>query len=89
METIDDLNQIDAIAKQVVTANLGSESVKSVHSSKTVDSLGRDALQIVITFTPGALSHLTGRAASTTMFELSKRLLEMGEDRFPIVRWAE
>jgi hypothetical protein len=89
MEMIQDLNQIDAIAKQVATANLGSQSVKSVRSSQTIDSMGRDALQIVITFTPGSLSQVTGRAASTTIFELSKRLLEMGEERFPIVRWAE
>jgi hypothetical protein len=89
METIEDLNQIDAIAKQVAAANLGSDSVKSVHSSQTLDSMGRDALRIVITLAPGSLSHLTGQAASTTMFELSKRLLEMGEERFPIVRWAE
>jgi hypothetical protein len=89
MDTIEDLNQVDAIAKQVATAHLGSGSVKSVHSSQTLDSLGRDALQIVITFTPGSLSYVTGRAASTTIFELSKKLLEMGEERFPIVRWAE
>jgi hypothetical protein len=89
METIADLNQIDAIAKQVAIASLGSESVKSVRSSPTLDSMGRDALRIVITFTPGALSQVTGRAASTTIFELSKRLLEMGEERFPIVRWVE
>jgi len=89
METIEDLDQIDAIAKQVAAANLGSESVKSVRSSQTLDSMGRDALRIVITLAPGSLSHVTGRAASTTIFELRKRLLEMGEERFPIVRWAE
>src|SRR5260370_2329063 len=88
METIEDLNQIDAIAKQVAAANLGSENVKSVHSSQTLDSMGRDALRIVITLTPGSLSHVTSAAASTTMFELSKRLLEMAEQRFPTVRCA-
>ena len=89
MEIIQDLNQIDAIAKQIAKATLGSESVKSVHSSQTLDSMGRDALQIVITFMPGKLSHVTGPAASTAIFELNKKLLEMGEERFPIVRWAE
>ena len=89
MEIIEDLNQIDAIAKQVATATLGSQNVKSVHSSQTLDSMGRDALQVVITFMPGSLSLVTGKTATTLMYELNKKLLEMGEDRFPIVRWAE
>jgi len=89
METIEDLDQIDAIAKQVATANLGSGSVNSVNSSQTLDSMGRSALQIVITFTPGSLARVTGPASSSSIFELNKKLLEMGEERFPIVRWAE
>jgi hypothetical protein len=89
MEIIEDLNQIDAIAKQVATATLSAQNVKSVRSSQTLDSLGRDALQIVITFAPGFLSQVTGRAASTIIYELTKKLLETREERFPIVRWVE
>jgi len=88
MDTIEDLGKIDAIATQVATEILGQD-FKNANSTHTLDSMGRDALQIVITLTPGSSSHVTGKAASTTMFELNKRLQEAGEERFPIVRWAE
>jgi hypothetical protein len=86
MDTIEDLGQIVTIAKEVATANLGHQSVKSVHSSQILDSMGRDALQIEITLTPGSSSAVSGTAASTTIFELNKRLQQAGEERFPIVR---
>jgi len=89
MDTIEDLGQIDTIAKEVTTANLGHQSVKSVHSSQILDSMGRDALQIEITLTPGSSSAVSGTLASTTIFELNKRLQQAGEERFPIVRWLE
>jgi hypothetical protein len=89
METIEDMRRIDAIASEVATANLGSQSIQSVQSSQTLDSRGRDALQIVITLTPGSSLNVTGKSASTTIFELNKKLQEAGEERFPIVRWVE
>jgi len=89
MDTIKDLGQIDSIATEVATASLGAQSIKSVRSSQTHDSLGRDALQIEITLTPGSSSAVSGIVASTTIVELNKRLQQAGEERFPIVRWLE
>jgi hypothetical protein len=63
--------------------------VASVSGSETTDSTGRAALQISIQMAPGSSSSVIGYAASTTVFELNKGLLEAGEDRFAIVRWTE
>jgi hypothetical protein len=88
METIG-LDEVGKIATRVAKESLGQERVKKAIGSATVDSLGRDALEIVIELTPGSSSAITGQAAATTVFNLNKGLQAAGEERFPIIRWVE
>lgn len=86
MGTIDK-GEIDDIAKRVATEHLGVK-VSGAVSSSTVDSMGRDALEVKIVLTPGSTQSVTGVIATTTVFALNQALLKAGEERFPIVRWV-
>jgi len=79
---------INAIAKTVATANLGSQSLSSVTSAPTIDSLGRDAIQITIALTPGSSDAISGTAAVRTSAEINQKLQEAGEERFSIIRYS-
>jgi hypothetical protein len=66
-----DHEQIVSIARTVATANLGSSSFTSVLSGSTVDSTGREGLQITIVLAPGASVRVTGEAAVNTVFDIN------------------
>ena len=81
METIEK-GRIDEIATRIAAANLGV-GVSSAVSSPTIDSMGRQALEITIVLTPNVSAAITGRVAATTVFDLNQALQKAGEERFP------
>jgi hypothetical protein len=81
-------DQIVSIARTVATANLGSASFTGVLSGSTIDSMGREGLQITIVLAPGASVGVTGEAAVNMVFDINKRLQDAGEERFSVVRYA-
>ena len=81
--------KIDQIARNIATANLTTGSVKSVLTSSTIDSEGRDALLITIVLTPGSSGTIKGNAALNTLTEILKNLKNEGEERFPIIEYEE
>jgi outer membrane protein assembly factor BamA len=81
--------KIDQIARNIATANLTSGSVKTVSTSSTVDSEGRDALLITIVLTPGSSGTIKSNAALDTLIEIQKNLKNEGEERFPIIEYEE
>jgi hypothetical protein len=87
MNTLDQ-NQIVNIATGVATTHLGRSNFTSVSSASTIDSTGRDALQITIVLAPGFASSVSGVVAANTVFDMNKRLRDAGEERFSIVRYS-
>jgi len=83
-----DQKKIDQIASEVATANLTSQIVRSVSSSSTTDSEGRDALRITIVVDSSAITRVQGDAVVDTLVQLGDRLRKAGEERFPIVEYA-
>jgi hypothetical protein len=83
-----DQKKIDQIASEVATANLTPQVVRSVRSSSTADSEGRDALRIMIVIEPDAVARVSGDAVVDTLVQLQDRLRQEGEDRLPIVEYA-
>ena len=84
-----DNTKIAQIAQHIATANFTAGSVKTVSSSPTVDSEGKEALLITIVLTPGSSSTIQGGAALNTLTEIQKKLQSQGEERFPIIEYDE
>lgn len=84
-----DKTKIDQIAQNIATANLTTGSVKTVSSSPTVDSEGKDALLIKIVLTPGSSESIPGDAALNTLSKIQQNLQKEGDDRFPIIEYEE
>ena len=80
--------RIDEIVAEVATAYLTRENFERAMSEPTVDSQGEDALRITIVIKPDALERLKGGPVLDTLFQISERLQEAGENRFPLVHYA-
>ena len=81
-------DQINAIAQEVSRSHLGKKTVVRVLSQPTIDSQGKEALQITIVIEPKSVAKLSGEQVVDTLFDLQKRLPKEGEDRFPIIEYA-
>jgi hypothetical protein len=81
-------DEIVKIAKDVATANLASGTWLDVKPAPTIDSRGRDALQVTIVLTAGSWQKVTGDKAINIVFDLNQRLQDAGEERFSIVRYS-
>mgnify|MGYP001015739730 CR=1 FL=1 len=80
--------KIIEIAQKAAVANLSSAAVHSVLSEPTVDSQGREALQITIVLTPDAVENIKGENVLKMLVEIQDKLQEAGDERFPIMRYA-
>ena len=83
-----DLEKVREIAKDVASEIIGSETVEDVRSESIVDSLGADALRVLIVLRENWVDRLSGDAALDTLVRLHRRLTEQGEERFPIINYA-
>ncbi len=83
-----DQNEIIRIVRDSVTANFKREFVGDVIVEPAVDSRGQDALRITIVIKPGAANRISGEAAVNNVVQIQDRLLEAGDERFPIIQYA-
>jgi hypothetical protein len=83
-----DLPEIARLAKEAASANLSVQTVETVVAESTVDSVGDDALRVVIVVRPESVSRLQGEALVDTLLDIQTRLQEAGENRLPIVEYA-
>lgn len=84
-----DITQVRDIAEEVVRAKLGTKLVEDVYAEPATDWTGDDALVVRVVLHPDAMSALTeGRKFSMAQRALGDRLLELGEMRFPLIRYA-
>jgi hypothetical protein len=80
--------KINAIAQEVASANLSSQSILSAISEPTIDSEGREALRITIVIRPNIAAKLNGDKILDTLVQIQNRLLLEGEERTAIVEYA-
>jgi hypothetical protein len=80
--------QIAEIAEKVARSNLKPEVVEKVFAKPSIDSEGREALQITIVIKPDTAARLDGDALLDTLVQIQDRLHEAGEERFAIVEYA-
>jgi hypothetical protein len=80
--------QIDHIARQVAQQHLAALGVQDVQSEPTIDSDGNEALRITITIHSADKASESGDALLDTLSEISLRLQEEGDPRFPIIDYV-
>ena len=76
------------LIRQALVAELGDENVVRLEYGPAIDSQGREALDIRVVISPGAIQRLRGGASLDALVSLQKRLREMREDRTPIVEYV-
>lgn len=84
-----DRSEIIRIVDEVARANLRPvTSVTEVLTEPATDSLGHEALRIIIVIKPGAAARFDGDDVLNTLVQIQDRLHAAGEERFPIVEYA-
>jgi hypothetical protein len=87
MATVD-VGLINTMAKNTATAN-GIIGVSSAQTLPIVDSEGNPALEITLVLSSElSTNNLPRHAASTTLVQMHDWLLQMGDERFPYLRYA-
>ncbi len=81
--------RLEEIARTAVFKHLREDSVEQVSSEETFDSEGRDAVRITITLKPKAAARLEDDAVLDALVEIRTDLYAAGEERTPIVEYAE
>jgi hypothetical protein len=86
MSTLSDEGVVE-IVKRIAMAN--KVSVASVLTEPVIDSTGSEAIEIKIVLTPGSFPSIMGEPAAQTVADVVRELADIGEERFPIVRYEE
>lgn len=81
--------RIDEIARDVAERTLPRLSVERVESVETTDSTGQSAVRILIVLKPNVATRLKGDAVLDTLVAMHNKLSEEGEERLPIVEYAD
>ena len=84
MSTLTDEKVVE-IAKGVATTN--KVSFTSVLTAPAIDSTGSEAIEIKIVLAPGSSNAIMGERSARTVSQLIQKLVDAGEERFPIVRY--
>ena len=88
MSVMLDMETIKQFSTEIAKANFGPENVVRVESEPTVDSQGKEALDILIVIAPGVADAFTGDDVLGTLVQINDRLLEAGDERLPIIGYA-
>ena len=80
-ETVD----IERIAKEVVSANTAPGTVVGVSAREGVGWDGDEILRIRIELRDDTTENLEGNVPSDILIQLNDRLIQIGEERFPVI----
>jgi len=83
-----ELSQIDEIAGKAASSILKKGGVSRVSSKPTLDSDGKEALEVTVILNNDRSAEVTGDLALDTIVKIGRNLSQSGEERFPIVRFA-
>jgi hypothetical protein len=78
----------DRLIQQALVSVLGTNNVVRVENQPTTDSLGREALRVIVVLRPGAARRLENGAPLDALVSLQKRLGDMGDQRTPLIEYA-
>lgn len=81
--------EIERIARDAVNANTISQAVVSVRSAPSTDWTGDPVIDINVVIRPEAEAALLARETAMNILSgVSDRLMEIGEERFPMIHYA-
>lgn len=82
------LDAHDRLIDDAFESKLGEENVIRVEKEDATDSLGREALKIIVILKPGATKILNGGAALDAQVVLQQRLHRLQDNRVPMIHYA-
>ena len=84
-----EMPKINAIVCKAAAAALGRwAGIRRVDIKSTVDSDGREALDVAVIIKKGEADRISGESALDALVGIGKALREAGEDRFPIISFV-
>ena len=84
-----DLAKVNEVVNKAAAATIKSGAgIQRVDSEPTLDSEGREALDITIVLTRGSAGNISGDSALDTLVKIEKALREAKEERFPIISFV-
>jgi hypothetical protein len=83
-----DMETIKQFSTEIAKANFGPGNVVRVESELTTDSTGKEALDLLIVVAPTLVETISGEAVVDTLVQISGRLMEAGDERLPLIRYA-
>jgi hypothetical protein len=75
------------LLQQALASALGRENVRRVELKSGADSQGREALRVIVAVPRHAADKLTGKRVADGLLRLRQRLVELGDDREPLVQF--
>jgi hypothetical protein len=83
------LARVNNIVNKAASASLRREAgIQRVTSESTVDSEGKEALDITIVLERGAAGRISGDSALDALVSIERALRKAKEERFPIISFA-
>lgn len=80
--------QIQKLMKQIAAGVIPANQLLEVRSEPMLDSEGQDALRITLVLTDEAAKTLTGSQAVLLLTDIHDSLLNVGDERFPLLYYA-
>jgi hypothetical protein len=76
-----------AIVKEAAAAN--NIPAQAISTGPIIDSTGHEAIEVVISISPGTIRQIVGSPSASTVVEIMQKLADAGEERFPIIQFGE
>ncbi len=83
-----DMETIERLSTEVASANFGADNVVRVESEPTASFRGEEVLDIRIFVKRGVVERFTGEDVLDALVQISARLRQSGDERFPIIWYA-
>jgi hypothetical protein len=83
-----DMETIKRFSTELAKAKFDAENVVRVESEPTANFHGEEALDIRIFVKRGVVERFTGEEVLDTLVQISARLRQSGDERFPIIWYA-
>jgi hypothetical protein len=82
------LNEVDRVVDKAAAAAFKRRRLSRVYSEPTVDSVGADALRVMIVFRDDTYPEIKGEDAAKAVARIFEDLSKLGDDRIPIIEFA-
>ena len=83
-----DMDRINAIARRAAEQEMSARNVVDVRSETAADSLGGEALAILVVLRPLSFARLRKLPYVQTDLAIDRELRAAGEERLPLIKYA-